>query len=75
MIINNCNIDNDLFELYCHSIKTIMRSPTLSADQYRREIHNRILRECGICRDDQDFENELDRIVYETISYKQTVRY
>ena len=75
MKINCCEIDNGLFELYCHAIKAVIRSPTLSADLYRRDIHDRLMRECGVSRENKEFSRELNRVVYELIDYKETVRY
>jgi len=75
MMINEYEIDNDLFQLYCYSIKCVIRSPTRSADKTRRRIHNQLLDKCGVCRDDHEFDAELSRLVYEAIGFKSTVRY
>lgn len=75
MIIGDCLIDDDLFDMYCRSIVICHRSPTKMCDQQRRDLHNRLLTNCGINRGESEFSVELEKIVYERIGNKIPPKY
>lgn len=70
MWINGCDVDDDLFRMYCRSIVLCHQAPTKAYDQARRDMHERLLAGCGVSRECEDFARELNRLAWDEIHGK-----